>query len=412
MDHRIRLLAWLAMMALALPQPTGAQTLVFQDGFEPDCYGVANDRPGCIVVPFNQPPLTPPLAIGATAALTSVDIYVLIDRSGSMSSEATSLRNNLAVAVQSLTCPPQGTGVPGQCFTDAWFGAGTLGYSGSGVNAYNNFVDIRRNPNLSGLPISEPAGCCSEVMYAAISSTITGSGAASLGCSLTGYVDRATCAGSPAASEGFSTYGYPCFRNNVLPAVILVTDESAAANFSCPAWSSVVLPQMVNRHARQITILGSGSTQAMRDEFGGYAIDTGAVDASNGNAPMVFDGADTNASNAFTAAMQALRRGTRIDVSATVVDEPGDTVDAASLVERIEALNVTSAGCSGGHTVVADTFIGVLPGAALCFRLIPKTNITVPATATTQLFPARLRIVGSGPAPLSDQRIVFVVPRQ
>ena len=48
-----------------------------------------------------------------TSEIQSLDMYVIVDRSGSMSAEITTVRTNLSTVRNNLTCPPNGSGKPG-----------------------------------------------------------------------------------------------------------------------------------------------------------------------------------------------------------------------------------------------------------------------------------------------------------
>ncbi len=405
-------LCWHAVLSAQTVQP--AQ---FEDGFEPACYGIANDRPGCVVVPFNQPPLTASIRAASAAEWTRIDTYVLIDRSGSMSSEGTALRNNLSSVTAGLACPPQGVGTPGQCFRDAWWGAGTFAYAMSGADSYRNHADLQPLPNFSTMSVTEPSGCCSEITLLAMSSTLTGLGSSAAACGAGNFAARATCAGSPAANAGVPTFGYPCFREDAAPFVVVFSDEAPSANTNCPVWSTVLRQQFLERGARFIGIHGAGSAAQLLTEFRMFASDTGSIDQTNGAAPLVFDGSDTNAPAAFASAMQAVRRGVPMNVTAVLIDDPADAVDVAAFVQRIEVINDGSNGCPGAAAVsdtngdgFADTFLGVTPGAPVCFRLVPRSNSSVAAAGQLQQFPGVLRIRGDGRMPIADTRLWFVVP--
>ena len=65
--------------------------------------------------------------------------------------------------------------------------------------------------------------------------------------------------------------------------------------------------------------------------------DTGAIDAANGNAPLVFDGAGANAATAIQTGILALANGLPLDINAVTADDPCDTVDAVAVVRRSPA---------------------------------------------------------------------------
>jgi hypothetical protein len=370
------------------------------------------------VEPFMEPQAPLEDDLDFKTNLQAVDLYVMVDRSGSMTPEITSVRDNLSTVVRNLTCAPLGTGTPPNCIPDLWAGAGTIGYAGSGADAFRNFVDLQPNPSFSGLPTTEPSGCCTEVMSFSALAAITGQGGASFG--LSGVPARASCAGSPAANAGFGTFGYPCFRQGALPVVLLATDEPPITTSTNPAWATVVRPQYTARSARVVGILGSGiATGSPTDtQLKQMATDTGAIDAANGNAPLVFPGADANAAAAIQTGILRLANGLPLDINAVTGDDPADAVNAVtSFVDHIETLQLGTATCANGLTDIdtnADTFddkfVQVRTGTPVCWKLVSKQNTTVPATDQPQLFRATVTVFGDGVTQLDQRDVFFLVP--
>lgn len=394
----------------------GTVAAVFGDGFESPCNGTANDLPGCIVVPFAQPPLTPFLQASERAEWNRVDVYVLLDRSGSMQAELQSIRSDIGTALDALRCAPDGTGAPGDCYSDLWAGAGLFGYAmSSGGNAYRNALDVRANPDFGSLTITEPDGCCSEVTHFALASAITGQGTAAFAaCGISSVTSRSSCASSPAGEEG---YGYGCFRPDAATLVVLASDEAPSANTSCPNWANSVRPAYLARRARIASIYGDATAGPAIGEFLAFANDTGAVDATNGNQPLVYAGGGSSAAQAFELALRSFRAGTPIDVDVELVDDPNDAIDTLAFVDRIDLVNDGSDGCPNAATLADfdgdgtdDTFADLTPGSLACFRIVPAANASVPATGGLQLFGATLQVRADHHVPIATQRIRFVVP--
>jgi hypothetical protein len=371
------------------------------------------------VVPFEAPAQPRSADVDFATRLLSLDMYVILDRSGSMASEIATVKNNLATVVNNLACPPAGAGDPATCIPDLWAGAGAVGYKGGGLQAFQNWVDLQPNPSFTAVPTTEPGGCCEEPLTFSVYATITGSGGASFGMS--GVPPRSTCAGSPAALAGYATFGYPCFREGSLPVVLLVTDEppiSTGNTWKNPPWSMTVRPAMLARNAKLVGILGSLPTGNTQLDLRTMAFDTGAVDAANGYAPLVFDGADANAAEAIQQGIQTLAAGLPLGLRAVVEDDPGDAVDApAAFVERMETLQLGTERCasalseedSDGDTF-PDTYVDVQAGTPVCWRVVPKMNTTVAATAEWQSFHATIRIVADGVTELGTRDAYFLVP--
>jgi len=369
------------------------------------------------IVPYEDTPDPEQDDLDFSTNLKIVDVYMLIDRSGSMTAEIAAVRDNIQQVLSRLTCPPLGTGDPADCISDLWSGAGGIGYSGG--DPYRNYLDLQPNPALTGpaLNISEPGGCCAEPQTLALFSTCSGQGTAASGCSgVSSYGDRGTCAGSPAGATGI---GYPCFRDNALPVILFSTDEalSGSDTFHCPT-AAVAINAANAIGAKIVGIQGDGGGSTLTSEMQNLATQTGAVDALNGNAPLVFDGANSNADDAIENAIRTLANGIPLDISASPVDDPGDAVDAVTeFVDHLETLQLGTALCANGLTDTdtnsdgfPDEYVGVLPGTPVCWRLVPKHNTTVPPTTEPQLFRATIEVYGDNTTLLDTRDVFFLVP--
>lgn len=375
-----------------------------------------------IVVPYQGAPGPQSASLDFSTKLQAVDVYVILDRSGSMLSEISAVKSNLATVVKNLTCPPLGTGAPASCIPDLWAGAGTVGYSASGADTFKNHVDLQPNPSFAGVPTTEPAGCCAEPLNFSLFASVTGLGSASAaGCGLSGVAARGSCAGSPASNAGYSTFGYPCFRATAFPIVVLASDEpplSPGDTNKCPNWSSVVKPQMLSHAARFVGVLGSGYSAAVSADFATLATDTRSVDSTNGNAPMVFDGANANAATAIENGVKTLTNTVPLDLDVSATDDPSDAVDAvAAFVGHLATEQLGTAQCTSGLTdkdttgdLVPDTYVSVRAGTPVCWKLVAKQNASVAPKATAQTFKASFTVRGDGIFPLATRQVVFFVP--
>jgi hypothetical protein len=401
-------LAWFGSISVHAGSAT-----VFDDGFETPCSGASQDAPGCIRMPFGLPPDPSSLIVPTRAAWTKVDLYLLLDRSVSMAGEVSSLLASGNAAIDANECSAAQAGDPFNCIASLWTGAGTFAYSDSGAAAYANAADLRDVTDLSSVPTGAPPGSSTlEATRLALYSTMTGDGGAV--CSVASVVPRQDCSGAPAGEEGV---GYPCFRPDATPLVVLVSDEPSNVNFTCPDWDAVVRPAFLARQARLMSILGSGASTATRDEFEGFALGTRAVDLSNGGTPLVLDGPNANAAAALSLALQLFENGAPLDVEAILVDDPADTVDTAVFVDHVETAQEGTVECtngldevdSGGHPS-ADRFLDLRAGTPICFRLVLNENLTVPSTSTPVSYPAHLLVLGDGRMPIKSIPLYFVVP--
>ncbi len=363
--------------------------------------------------PYQEPQSPTEDDLDFSTSLKAVDIYVLLDRSGSMSAEIASVKANLSAVVANLSCS---SGLP-NCIPDLWAGAATFGYSSSGAQAFQNWVDVQPNANFAPVVTSEPpGGSTREATNYALLAAITGEGGAAYG--LSSVPARATCAGSPAGAAGF---GYGCFRPTALPVVLLATDEppiSSGDTYTTPNFASVVAPQYTTRAARVVGILGDGAPASVGNDLRSIATATGAVDAGNGNAPLVFNGFGAGASTAIENGIRTLAAGLPIDINAVTVDDAADAVDAvAAFVDHLETLQLGTPECANGLTAIdtnadsfADQFVQVRAGTPVCWKVVSKQNTTVPATDQPQLFKATVAVYGDGVTQLDTRDVYFLVP--
>ena len=382
--------------------------------------GDATDNPQAngdfvFVVPYQEPPSPTDDDLDFKTDLVKVDVYVLIDRSGSMSTEIATIKANMQTVANNVTCPPLGQGTPGQCIPDIWWGAGTIGYTGANGQSYSNHLDLQPNPALVGpaIPTTEPAGCCNEPLLLGTWSTVTGQGSATSGCAIsTAYPARPDCSSAPAGATGI---GYPCFRQGALPLVLLTTDEAPTQTQNCPGMPTVIGAANAIS-ARIMGVHGSG-TAAMTD-LRALATGTGAVDANNNNAPVVVNGADAQAATAIENGIKLLANGLPLDLNAVTVDDPSDSVDAVTaFVSRLETLQLGTPQCTAGLTDqdsnndgFKDLYIDVTTGTPVCWKIVPKQNTTVQPTSQPQLFQATVEVYGDGITLLDTRNVYFLVP--
>ena len=329
-----------------------------------------------------------------------------------MSLEATAIKNNLQTVVDGLQCAPGGTGLPGDCIEDLWAGVGSVGYADSGVNgvdAFRSLLDVQENPNVAALSFAEPSSSSfNEPLTFAVHAAITGQGGAAQGMS--GVLPRTNCP--------VGRYGHPCFRGEALPIVVLATDEppiTGPGTVQNPLWNPAVRNEMNSQGARFIGVLGNNATPATEADLQTMATDTGAVDANNGNAPVVVN-ADANAANAIATGVRTLVEGIRVKATVVPVDDSVDSVDVvAAFIDHIEVQPI-GPNCTSGLTTTdtnsdshADTYHDAAPGTPLCWRIVAKTNTTVNETDEPQLFRVTMTTLVEG-RPSESQDVFFAVP--
>jgi len=378
-------------------------------------------------VPYMEAPTPTSDDLAFSTELRKVDIYIMVDRSGSMTSEITSVRDNIQTVLNNLTCPSAGgTGDPADCIEDLWAGIASVGYAGSPSTAYVHHLDVQPNPAIVGpaLATAEPGGCCDETMTLATWGAATGmasSAADTTGCAdaaLTTAFPAKDCSMSPAAMAGLGGTGYPCFRDGALPVVMLATDEApwmGAGTHHCPT-IPVAVAALNAISAKLIGIIGNTTAADVRTDLEAMASGTGAVDTSG--TPLVFPGADASAAMAIENAVRTLANAVRVDISAVPVDDPSDSVDAvASFVDHLETLQLGTAECTdmlmeadSNMDGFPDLYQQVLFGTPVCWRIFAKQNDTVMPTAEPQVFTATIQVYGDGVTLLDERDVFFLVP--
>lgn len=372
------------------------------------------------VVPYEEPPSPAEDDLDFSTSIQTVDVYVLMDLSGSMSGELASMRDNMQTVLENLTCPPVGSGDPTTCIPDLWSGVGSFTYEGR--DPYVNRLRLQPDPTMFSGAVpgvdsgSCPTGGCDESHLLAAWAAVTGLDSASSGCNPPASFPAApSCDDAPAGAGGI---GYPCFRPSALPVVLIATDEAPTNTSTCPSFVDTIAAA-VGIGAKLVGILGdaaSGELAQARLDLEELATGTGAVDDTS--TPLVFDGADANAAAAIEDAIRTVANNVPIDVSATAVDDTGDTVDTVtSFVDHLETLQIGNAACTDGLNDAdtdadgfADLYVDLLPGTPVCWRLVAKSNTTVPPTAEPQLFRATVEVFGDGVTLLDTREVFFLVP--
>lgn len=364
------------------------------------------------VMPYQANPTPSEDDLDFATELKAVDLYVLVDRSGSMSGEISSIRDNMDRVIKNLTCAPAGNGTPGSCIEELWSGLGSFTYYGR--NPFIHHLDMQPDPGQvrASMPGTDNGSCdssgCTEPHLEAVYSAASGQGSG-LCQGLSPYQARFNCSSSPAGTGGV---GYPCFRPNALPVILLATDEPFTPNSCAGVQGAAGAAYAIG--AKVIGIRGSSDSSVINDlkQLSGL---TGAIDAS-GN-PLVYNGTDSNAAGAIEQAVRTVTNNLPLKIGGIAVDDDSDDVDAvASFVDHIEVLQNDSPECSTGLNVAdsdgdgfADVYTGVVAGTPLCWKVVPKMNTTVSVEKPT-LFRATVDVFGDDVTRLDSRNVFFVVP--
>lgn len=190
--------------------------------------------------------------------------------------------------------------------------------------------------------------------------------------------------------------------------------------------------------------------------FGGALCSTGLAGAAlppdgpataddpAGTCRLVFDVSSNGSgvTNSVVAGVQALLKSIKLDLRPLAAPEPGPVDSVDTFVQSIAvnasggddaaepgvpcfSLNAVSQitdvwsgpkGLVKVQDAINETALGVVPTQKICFKVIPKPNVTIPQTAAPQVFKATLTVKAkNGAAPVelalgSPREIVFVVP--
>ena len=203
--------------------------------------------------------------------------------------------------------------------------------------------------------------------------------------------------------------------------ILLATDEGplgGAGTNHCPDWDNVVKSLYGNRKAKIVGVIGDSPDAATQGDLDKLATDTGAVDSTNGNAPLVFAGGGSTAAAAIENGILKLANGLPLDMNAVPTDDTSDAVNAlAAFFDHLETLQLGTAQCANGLTDVdsngdtfKDKYLQVRTGTPVCWKVVSKPNTTVPATDNAQLFKAYVTVYGDGITALSTRNVWFLVP--
>lgn len=418
--RRIAAVASLINLALLLqPALAYAGDSIFSDGFE---FGVtcatwsssSGIRELCVDAPHLASPTPSTFDLEEEAQVAGASVYLLVDRSGGMTDEVSSLAASLTTVVDALLCAPAGSGSPPNCLTELDLGLGGFGFSGNGGQPFTHLEDI-------GTPVADVAsampgevinGCCSETLSLAAWAAWTGESSTNSGCSPSNaFAARTNCDASPKGSDGI---GYPCFDPEQARWMVLFTDEAPTSNFDCPPLATVA-GAAVAQAGRLAGVFGSNPGINTQTDLETLADSTDTQDDLG--MPIVVSGAGNDAAAGLQSALLSLLTEMPVDATARVSDDPNDGVDTVTeFVASLEALQLGNAACTDGHTTAdqdavaaAETYLGLTPATPVCWRATFSSNTSVPSNGSLQVFLMTLQIHANG-SRLDRLPIGFVVP--
>jgi hypothetical protein len=333
------------------------------------------------------------------------------------------------------------------CIPDIQSGAGAFGTTSmsndcdghancaageDGTFAYRNLQSIQADPAVTQTVL--PDDCwgsgCWEPGLAALFYTVTGMGSAA--ATAAGYTVPPLAVPEPEECKtGYR--GYPCFRPDSLPIVLLIGDEpfsecylpDGVAQGTCVnGKSSVMNPKAfpivagaVNAlGAKVIGVKGSGGQAELTADLEALCEQTGSVDADG--TPYVYSGADAAAGQAIADGIRNLVATLPLDMTARIVDDASDTVDTvAAFVDYLETHTPGTVECIDWPAQAdvdldahPDSYLDVPPGTPVCWQIVVKQNETVEPTDQIQIFKAQVVLTANGATLLDTRTVYFVVP--
>jgi len=335
------------------------------------------------------------------------------------------------------------------CIEDLWSGAGAFGTasdsaachssdsctSGDGNFVYQNLLDLQPDPSETQTAL--PAACwgqpCWEPPLGALFYTVTGYGSAS--ATTDGFtVPPLEVPEPPGCPVGY--WGYPCFRPDSLPIVLLIGDEPFRECYlpdgadlgdcvsSKPDWMDTpdfpIVANAVNVFgAKVVGIMGNASSsneEILQEEMETICNQTDSVDELDN--PFVFHGADDGAADAIAEGIKTLTQTIPLDMLALAEDDDADTVDAVeAFVDYLEVYTPGTAECiawpdlnDSDDDTHDDEFLGVTAGMPVCWKIVVQENQTVGPLDTVQLFKAYVHLWGNDTTLLDTRTVYFVVP--
>lgn len=373
--------------------------------------------------PYQEPQSPGRDSLDFATAIRKADVYLMMDTTGSMQSAIDSLKAGVSTPTTGLIDRVR------TVIADVWFGAGdnrdypigAYGNPGWGDYAYRNAHDLTVDSSAVQAAVNTFATANGEDIpeshVPALFAAITGQG----------LPGRSLPSGSlgPRTDCPTGTWGYPCFRGDAVPILVMMTDAPSHNGPGGVSYNDGIIgghaptyPELVAAaNAAQARVIGISVGNGGRAFLDQLARDTGAVDASGQPLTTTWNGGAI--SDAVVNQIQILANQTPMEVTVRFVDDPSDAVETFSaFVDHLEANpnGDPARGCVAANAIdtngdhYLDTFPAVTPGTKVCFDIVVKENVSVPPTGAPQLFKATLEVIGNGITVLDTREVFFLVP--
>jgi len=358
----------------------------------------------CVEVTLDGGPVNLPLE--TQAELARADVVFLIDVTASMMEEIEQVRDKL----RDRLAPAIYAEIP-----DVHFAVAT--FADFPVEPYGDPTD---NPFTLMLPMTEAL----SLVQAAVDAIDLGNGQdapesqvealyqVATGEGLGGYIPASF--GCPSGGTG-----YPCFRGDALPIILLFTDapfHNGPGGRNAYAGAISPSPHSYQDAVSALGALGvrvigfnSGAGDAARD-LREIATETNAVNTDG--AALVYDigrrGEDLG--TGVVDAMKNFADAVVFDIDALASDpDPGDGVDVTAFVESIAPLRAVPADGVESIDTVAGVFRGVRAGTTVVFQLRIRNDAVIPGPHARQ-FLLEIIFRGDGRTLLGRRLVRIVIP--
>lgn len=396
-----------------------------------------------VVLPYERDMVDRPLSFGTS--LQQADVFIMIDRTGSMTDEIRALKSSLATTVTQMAAQIPNIGVG--------FG-GFAGFGGAAAGRVTCVLGVCSGPD--GPEGDEPFHLYSTIttdpteMVADVQPVDADQGGATWASFNEALYQAATGEGilpwvgpqhcTPIPDEIGDRYGYPCFRPGSLPIMVVISDSSSKNGpgtsgggvYDASGFTQGPPPHTYEQTRDSLTAIGARvigiasvdgcgpqvSNPTGVSQYQTYARDTGTIDAA-GN-PIVFtigcdgSGLGTNLVNA----VREIATETPQTITTEVLDGDDYPVQPTPVDARSFIKSITPDSLVDGSTLIH------CPDAARCnerafFDVVPGTNVTfnvhfyndfVPPASSAQVFRATIVVIGNGVARLDAHEVVIVVP--
>jgi len=390
------------------PGDVSSETPADVDTDAPDPCEAYPDTP-CVLLPYEG--ASEDVLVEFHADVDSADFYLLVDTTGTMDASI----SDVAAAFTSDIRPAAEA-----AFGDVQFGLGHFNdfpvdpYGNTNDMPFWHMLDVSTDMDavqteLDTMPGNDTWGDGRDWPEAnAVALTITATG---LGIDAGG----ATIPDQSCTTAG--AFGYPCFRPDALPVVIMISDaewhngEDGANTYDPADFTTHTYDDAVDAFtAAGIKFMGvhipAGEADGLTP-MEHFAEATGSLDASG--APLVSTGTAATAGERTATLIDTLRAEARFDVACEAQDEPGDDRDATVFVTSIAPESATPPAGAPDPTMDATTFHDVTQGTDMTFR-VTLENTDHPSESEPVESLVWIVALGDGTTEIGRVSIMVIVP--